>query len=48
MTSESTTARAQDRRPAKDVSPQEFEELVADGLDMVPPELMAMVDNVVF
>jgi predicted Zn-dependent protease with MMP-like domain len=25
-----------------------FEELVADALDEVPPELMALVDNVVF
>jgi predicted Zn-dependent protease with MMP-like domain len=27
---------------------QQFEELVADALDEVPPELMKLVDNVVF
>lgn len=29
------------------VSPQEFEDLVADALDTLPPELIAMFDNVV-
>jgi predicted Zn-dependent protease with MMP-like domain len=29
------------------VSPQEFEELVADALDTLPPELSAQFDNVV-
>ncbi len=32
----------------KAIPPAAFEELVADALDEVPPELMALVDNVVF
>ncbi len=32
----------------KPVHRQQFEELVADALDEVPPELMKLVDNVVF
>ena len=30
-----------------DVDPEEFETLVADALDRVPPELAALMDNVV-
>lgn len=30
------------------VTPEEFEEAVADALDRVPAELMGMLDNVVF
>ncbi len=29
------------------MSPQRFEELVADALDLIPPELAAAIDNVV-
>jgi predicted Zn-dependent protease with MMP-like domain len=29
------------------MSPQRFEELVSDALDMIPPELAAAIDNVV-
>ena len=29
------------------MSPQRFEELVSDALDLVPPKLMAALDNVV-
>ena len=36
------------RRPATSVTSQEFEELVGDGLDLVPSELMNLVDNLVF
>lgn len=36
------------RRPANAVTESEFEELVSDGLDMVPEELMNQLDNVVF
>lgn len=36
------------RRPAADVSEQEFEEFVAEGLDLVPSELMDRLSNVVF
>ena len=32
----------------KPLPPEVFEELVADALDEVPPELMTLVDNVVF
>lgn len=31
-----------------DVTPEEFEELVADALDEVPPDLLDLLDNVVF
>lgn len=31
-----------------DISEEEFEEAVGDALDLVPPELMNAVDNVVF
>ena len=31
-----------------DVTPEEFEELVADALDEVPPDLMDLLDDVVF
>ncbi len=31
----------------KALPPQQFEELVADALDEVPPELMRLLDNVV-
>ena len=31
-----------------DVSPEEFEELVAEALDEIPEELARLVDNVVF
>lgn len=30
-----------------DVSPRRFEELVDDALDSIPPELLALLDNVV-
>ena len=30
-----------------DVSDEEFEELVAEALDGIPPELAALIDNVV-
>jgi predicted Zn-dependent protease with MMP-like domain len=34
-------------RMAVRMSPQRFEELVSDALDMIPPELAAAIDNVV-
>jgi len=43
-----TAAQPPLRRLAREVTPEEFEELVADGLDLVPEELMRQVDNVVF
>ena len=36
------------RRRAAQVTEDEFEELVSDGLDLVPGELMEQLDNVVF
>lgn len=36
------------RRRATHVTEEEFEELVSDGLDLVPSELMEQLDNVVF
>ncbi|WP_328362454.1 metallopeptidase family protein [Mycobacterium sp. NBC_00419] len=30
-----------------EMSPQRFEELVSDALDLIPPELAAAIDNVV-
>lgn len=36
------------RRRGSKVSEAEFEELVSDGLDLVPSELMEQLDNVVF
>ena len=29
------------------MSPQRFEELVSDALDLIPPDLAAAIDNVV-
>ncbi len=39
---------APSRRVASDVTAEEFEGLVSDGLDLVPSELMEQLDNVVF
>lgn len=36
------------RRPANEVDPEEFENLVSEGLDLVPSELMDRLENVVF
>lgn len=36
------------RRNAGGVTAEEFEELVSDGLDLVPTELLEQLDNVVF
>lgn len=31
-----------------EMSPARFDELVADAIDLIPPELVALIDNVVF
>jgi len=48
MTSSPGAPTEPSRRRAIDVTEEEFEELVSDGLDLVPSELMEQLDNVVF
>ncbi len=31
-----------------EISPNRFEQLVAEAIDLIPPELAALIDNVVF